>query len=149
MILAKTPAAEKYLQKQFADRKVSKIYYAITAGTPRQSEALIDLPIARNLKKPTTFVVSPHGRAALTGLKVRGSYGQYALVELHPKTGRTHQLRVHLAYLNHPIVGDTTYGGPPAKRLMLHAGSLTLRLPGGETCTFTAPLPEEFSTYVG
>jgi 23S rRNA pseudouridine1911/1915/1917 synthase len=149
MILAKTPAAEKFLQKQFAERQTAKTYYAVTLGTPRQAEAIIDLPIARNLKKPTTFVVSAHGRAAVTELQVLKSHGHYALLELKPQTGRTHQLRVHLSYLNHPIIGDLTYGGPEAKRVMLHAGALTVRLPSGITRTFTAPLPEEFSKYVG
>ncbi|MCL2095012.1 RluA family pseudouridine synthase [Candidatus Saccharibacteria bacterium] len=148
MILAKTPEAEKYLQKQFADRKTDKTYYAITEGTPRQTAAVIDLPIARNHKRPTTFVVSAHGRPATTGLKVEKSNDKYALLALTPKTGRTHQLRVHLAYLNHPIVGDETYGGPPAPRVMLHAHSLTLTLPSGHRQTFTSPLPPEFAKYV-
>ena len=150
MILARNPVAEKFLQKQFAERKANKTYLAITEGEPKQHELILDLPIARNFKKPTTFLVSGSGKPAQTHLRVAqvAPMGLYSLLELKPATGRTHQLRVHLAYLNHPILGDEVYGGKKAPRLMLHASELELTLPNSERKTFKSKTPPEFSKYV-
>ena len=145
VILAKNPEVQKYLKKQFQDRKIHKIYYAIVDGRPKLDEARIDLPIARDLKRPTTFRVDANGKESETFYKVLKTDGVHSLVELRPVSGRTHQLRVHMKYLGHPIVGDTVYGGEKADRLYLHAGSLEITLPGGKRTIFTVPMPEEFN----
>ena len=145
VILAKNPEVQKFLKKQFQDRKTHKIYYAIVDGRPKLDEARIDLPIARDLKRPTTFRVDANGKESETFYKVLKTDGVHSLVELRPVSGRTHQLRVHMKYLGHPIVGDTVYGGEKADRLYLHAGSLEITLPGGKRTIFTVPMPEEFN----
>ena len=150
ILTAKNPEAKAYLQKQFQNRKTYKTYYAIVEGTPKLSEAVIDLPLARNLKQPTTFKVDPAGREAITQYKVLKSNGKYSLIELKPKTGRTHQLRVHLAYIGTPILGDRVYGTGkyPSERMNLHAHSLEITIPGkdgGKRTTFVSPLPEDFA----
>jgi RluA family pseudouridine synthase len=144
MILAKNESVKSFLKKQFQDRKVHKTYYAVVPGELKLQQARIDLPIIRNLRRPTTFLVDANGKPSETFYKVEKYNGRYSLVQLRPTTGRTHQLRVHLNYLGHPIVGDTVYGGEPSKRLMLHASSLEITLPGGKRTTFTVDLPPEF-----
>ncbi|HVS79108.1 MAG TPA: RluA family pseudouridine synthase [Candidatus Saccharimonadales bacterium] len=146
IITAKNPASLAWLQKQFSTRKAKKIYQAMVEGVPDPAEAVIDVPIARNLKRPQTFQVNATGRAAQTQYKVlrvfRAGDKEYALLELRPRTGRTHQLRVHLAYIGHPIVGDNIYGhGGPA--MLLHAKSLELTLPNRQRKVFEAPLMRE------
>lgn len=149
MICAKTPEALSYLQKQFSQRKAKKSYVAVVSGgAMKPPEALIDMPIERNPKRPQTFRVGSNGKAATTAYKVLKTGGRLSLLELKPTTGRTHQLRVHLNYLGHPILGDTLYGGEPAERLFLHAKGLEITLPGGERRTFEAPVPPEFSEVV-
>ena len=103
------------------------------------------MPIERNPKAPATFRVGANGKPSQTRYKVTESREKHEMVELKPLTGRTHQLRVHLAEQGHPIVGDTLYGGEPADRLFLHAASLEITLPGGERKVFEAPIPEEFT----
>ena len=113
-------------------------------GRPKLDEANIDLPINRDLKRPNTFRVEAGGKPSETYYKVVDSNDKYSLVELKPKTGRTHQLRVHLSYLGTPILGDVVYGEGEGERLYLHAAELEITLPGGERKTFKADLPEEF-----
>ena len=144
VILAKNEEVQSMLRKQFQDRKAHKTYYAVVEGRPKLDEANIDLPIARDLKRPTTFRVDPNGRPSETYYKVVDSNDKYSLVELKPTTGRTHQLRVHLKYLGTPILGDPVYG-TPGERLFLHANALEITLPGGIRTTFTAELPKEFT----
>ena len=145
MILAKNENVQIFLRKQFQDRKVHKTYYAIVEGQPKLNEARIDLPIARDLKHPTTFRVDASGKSAETFYRVLKSNGKFSLLELKPTTGRTHQLRVHLKYIGHPILGDPVYGNNKADRLYLHANSLEITLPGGSRKTFKADLPTEFT----
>ena len=149
VILAKDPATQKLLRRQFQDRKTHKTYYAIVEGHPKLSEAMIDLPIARNLKRPTTFQVDQNGKPSQTYYRVIAQNSKYSLLELKPTTGRTHQLRVHLRYLGTPILGDPVYGsGAKAPRLMLHAQALEISIPGptgNQRQTFTAALPPEFN----
>lgn len=145
MILAKTKDALVALQKQFSQRKTKKTYLAIVQGELKQPEAIIDMPIERNPKKPQTFRVGSNGKSALTEYKVLQTTDKYSLLQLKPTTGRTHQLRVHLEKLGHPIVGDTLYEGQPAERLYLHATSLELTLPNRERRTFDVPMPESFT----
>lgn len=148
MILAKSPEVQSFLKKQFQDRKVHKTYYAVISGRPKLDEARIDLPMIRDLKRPTTFLVDANGKEAETFYKVLLSDGVHSLVELRPTSGRTHQLRVHMKYLGHPIVGDVVYDGEIAERLMLHAGSLEITLPGGVRKTFTVERPREFDAMI-
>ena len=148
MICAKSSEALAHLQKQFADRETKKLYVAVVAGHLKPEHAVIDMPIERNPKAPSTFRVGPNGKPAQTAYKVVQSADKYDQVELEPKTGRTHQLRVHMANQKHPIVGDGLYGGEVASRLMLHAFALKLKLPNGKERTFSAPLPDEFKEYV-
>lgn len=145
MICAKTPAALAWLQKQFAARSVVKTYHAVIAGELNPPAAIIDMPIERNPKAPATFRVGSQGKPAQTQYRTISTGGGYSLLELLPKTGRTHQLRVHLAARSHPIVGDALYGGQSAERLLLHASSLEITLPGKqERRLFSAPLPDDF-----
>jgi 23S rRNA pseudouridine1911/1915/1917 synthase len=147
---AKTEASLKHLQKQFAERKTSKTYIAVVEGWPEPPEAIIDAPLERNPKRPQTFRVGAGGKPAQTHyttlerLDIDGV--KLARLELKPVTGRTHQLRVHLAYIGHPIVGDGVYGHDGAQ-MLLHAKSLELNLPGSSKRSFVAPLPEHFKGY--
>lgn len=149
MICAKHPEALKFLQKQFADRKAKKLYNALVKGRMSPEEAVIDMPIERNPKKPQTFRVGSNGKPSVTRYKVVQQSDAYSLIELRPETGRTHQLRVHLKYFNKPIVGDVFYEGEEAERLFLHATSLEITLPNRQRVTFTAPLPKEFMEKLG
>jgi 23S rRNA pseudouridine1911/1915/1917 synthase len=146
MIGAKTQHALQMLQQQFANREAHKTYIAVVRGHLKQSEAIIDMPIERNPKAPATHRVGANGKSAITQYKVLKETAKYSLLELKPQTGRTHQLRVHLAHLGHPIVGDPLYGkGAYGDRLYLHAAKLEVTLPDGERRTFEAPLPPEFA----
>jgi 23S rRNA pseudouridine1911/1915/1917 synthase len=148
MICAKTPEALKWLQRQFAQRRTKKTYFAVVGGKFKQPEAIIDMPVERNPKAPATFRVGHNGKSAVTHYKVLMQNDDFSLVELKPETGRTHQLRVHLHHIGHPIVGDPLYGGKEHKRMMLHAEQLELTLPSRERKVFTAPLPKEFKEYM-
>lgn len=143
MILAKNDETAAMLQKQFANRKVKKSYIAIVQGSLDHQEANLDLPIERNPKLPSQFRVGPSGKSAITHYKVLKQNGNLSLLELSPETGRTHQLRVHLSYINAPIVGDRIYG-KEFDRLYLHAHKLEITVPGSKRKVFAAPLPEEF-----
>ena len=143
MIVAKNPEVQMFLKRQFLNRTVHKTYYAIITGRPKLDEARIDLPLIRDLKRPTTFRVDANGKESETFYRVLKTDGSLSLVELRPTTGRTHQLRVHMKYLGHPILGDIVYG-ERAERLFLHAGKLDIVLPGGERRVFEADLPAEF-----
>lgn len=144
MICAKNHETLSFLQKQFSERKVKKSYIAVTAGHLKQDKAIIDMPVARNPAKPQTFKADPNGKTAQTEYKVEKSSKDYDMVRLEPKTGRTHQIRVHLKEIGHPILGDQLYGGAAADRLYLHAVSLEIKLPTGKKMTFASRLPNEF-----
>jgi 23S rRNA pseudouridine1911/1915/1917 synthase len=144
IICAKTAKSLVWLQKQFSQRRVKKTYIAVVSGEMAHPEAIIDLPIERDPKKPQTFRVGPNGKPAITQYKVLKTDGLHSLVELKPTTGRTHQLRVHMKHVGNPIVGDTFYGGEVADRMFLHAHELELTLPNRQRKVFTSPLPPEF-----
>ncbi len=154
MICARNLATASYLSRQFAERKVKKVYLALVSSLPGHSAARINLPIRRSRRAPSTFVVDSNGKVAITDYTVQKEYpdGQ-ALLELRPLTGRTHQLRVHLAYLGCPIVGDAVYGHAHyGDRLMLHAYRLEISIPGQDGAKrriFTAPLPADFQEMIG
>lgn len=151
IIAAKTDKALKWLQKQFSTRKVNKTYLAVVEGVVKPPEAIIDAPMQRNPKKPQTFKVGAGGKEAQTKYNALETFKKgskiYTLMELNPKTGRTHQLRVHLKYIGHPIVGDPVYGNDDGN-LMLHAKSLELSLPGGERKILEIEPPKAFNDFI-
>jgi 23S rRNA pseudouridine1911/1915/1917 synthase len=143
-----------FLSEQFKKRKVRKTYAAIVQGCPGDKEGRIEKSIARSRRDRKIFTVSDTaGRKSLTYFKVVRSYGRYSLLLLRPKTGRTHQIRVHLKYLGNPVLGDPVYGRHDSvfshSTLMLHAKRLSLILPSNSLKpsrkeTFRTPLPERF-----
>lgn len=150
IICAKDRETKGKLQKQFQDRKAKKTYLAVVVGRPKLDEAKLDLPIERNPKKPAMHRVGPNGKAATTVYKVLASNSKYSVVELKPETGRTHQLRVHMAYIGTPIVGDRLYGSDksPIGRLCLHAKALEITIPVSDRRTFEADPPEDLQTFI-
>ncbi|HTJ73378.1 MAG TPA: RluA family pseudouridine synthase [Verrucomicrobiae bacterium] len=144
IIGARNPETAHLLQKQFADRKTKKTYIAVINGHLKEASAKIDLPIGRNPSAPSTFRVDAKGKQATTEYTTLAVNDTQSLVELRPFTGRTHQLRVHMAYLNTPIHGDRVYG-KEADRLYLHAFKLEITIPQGDRRVFEAPLPPEFT----
>ena len=147
LIIAKNPESAAHLQRQFAERTAKKTYIAITDGKPKLNAAKIDLPIGRNPSAPSTFRIDPNGKPAQTTYHVLTENDTQSLVELKPTTGRTHQLRVHLAHLNAPILGDRVYGKLSDCRMMLHAQKLEITLPSGERKVFEAAVPDEFKKF--
>lgn len=148
MICAKNDEALSWLQKQFSTRKVKKNYIAVIEGELNPPAAVIDMPIGRNPKSPQKFRVDASGKSAVTEYKtlknLQINEKVFSVVELKPTTGRTHQLRVHLAHQKHPILGDSFYGGKQANRLYLHAEQLELTLPNKERQVFKSRLPKDF-----
>lgn len=150
LVVAKNERAYRFLQAQFKARTVRKVYEALVVGHP-PPEGLIEAPIARDPRYRKRMAVVPTGRQARTRYRIlqtyEGRWGRYARLEVYPETGRTHQIRVHLAYVGHPVVGDPVYGRRtplPCPRLFLHARSLTVRLPSRpDPVTFEAPLPSD------
>jgi 23S rRNA pseudouridine1911/1915/1917 synthase len=150
ILLAKNDRAHRWLQDQFRLRKVVKIYLALVDGHPPTPTGRIEAPIGRDPshRKQMAIVPADKGREATTEYKTLESFTQYTLLEAHPLTGRTHQIRIHLAFVHCLIVGDTLYGHrhPTLEitRHFLHAARLTIQLPGeSEVRTFSAPLPPE------
>jgi 23S rRNA pseudouridine1911/1915/1917 synthase len=135
-----------FLADQFKARTVRKIYAALVRGTPRTEEGWIETRILRDSRDRQRFTVSEErGKPALTWYQVKRSWGDRSLLLLRPKTGRTHQIRVHLRHLGCPILGDPVYGFGEEGGLMLHAKSLSLVLPGeAEARTFRTSLPPRF-----
>lgn len=148
IIGARNNESAELLQKQFSTRKTKKTYIAIVVGKPKLDKANIDLPILRNPSKPSTFKVDASGKSAKTYYEIIASNKKYSLLRLNLETGRTHQLRVHMDYINTPILGDRIYGANnSANRLYLHAYSLEITIPEGNRKKFIAPLPIEFYKY--
>ncbi len=157
MVCAKHPASHSFLAAQFADRSVEKRYLALVSGTPSWSRQEVSVALGRDPAHRQRFaVVSSGGKHSETSLRVVRRYPRAALIELWPKTGRTHQLRVHMKHLGFPIFGDDLYGTrkQPATEapgagdgpaLMLHAYSLRIRLPSEEAPRlFVARVPTRF-----
>lgn len=145
VIGARHDDAYMQLKQQFADREVTKTYLAVVEGHPETERLRIDLPIARDSTRPGSFTVRVDGKTAQTELEVLRRSETRSLLRLGPRTGRTHQLRVHLAHLGLPIIGDRLYG-KPGDRLYLHASELTIVLPNGKKQTFHSATPDEFET---
>ncbi|MDD5103343.1 MAG: RluA family pseudouridine synthase [Candidatus Peribacteraceae bacterium] len=153
LLVAKTPQAHAALQKQFKDRTIRKTYLAIVAGIPTESEAHIDAPIGRHVSERTKMSVmgATHARSAQTTYHVLSAEHDAALLACDLHTGRTHQIRVHLSAIGHPVLGDNTYTSSESERLSeqkridalcLHAWKLTFRSPVEKRKrTIIAPLP--------
>ena len=149
LVIAKNDATHRDLARQFAARTMGKIYLALVAGTPRKATGVIDKAIARHpVHRQRMSIARRQGRSAKTEYRVLRSSGDVSLVECTLHSGRTHQIRVHLHDLGHPVLGDKLYGGKRAgdfPRQMLHAWKLNFRHPRtGEPMNFTAPIPSDF-----
>jgi len=150
IVVAKNEKAHHWLQEQFKSRKVEKIYIALVDGKPPTPTGRVEAAIARDPshRKKMAIVSEGKGKAAFTEYTTLQSYPHHTLIEAHPYTGRTHQIRLHMAFLKCPITGDTVYGhthpSVEIKRHFLHAARLKITLPG-ETGprVFEAPLPDE------
>lgn len=153
IVVARTQQAYESLVEQLSSRSVTRVYSVLVWGNPISLNGVIDAPIGRDQRDPTRMAVVVDGRASRTHYAVQQSFHEpkdAALVECRLETGRTHQIRVHLASIGHPVVGDATYGGVRAGlragRPMLHAKELAFDHPRtGERRTFTTPTPQDFS----
>ncbi len=162
MVVARTDAAHRSLAAQFKDRTVEKSYTALVIGRPEAPRGLIDAPVGRHRQHRARMAVRDDGRPAQTRYQVAEELGPLTLLAASPLTGRTHQIRVHLSSMGHPIAGDRMYGGvtqargltsAPVRRalaafgrLALHATRLAFRHPvTGEEITFSAPPPDDFT----
>jgi 23S rRNA pseudouridine1911/1915/1917 synthase len=159
LVAARTESAHEYLADQFRAREVFKSYVALVYGVVKEAAGRIEQPIARDPRNRTRMAIVAGGRGALSLYKVRRSYDSFTLLDVELKTGRTHQIRVHLSWLKHPVVGDELYGAGrennvqdvqlraqirKLNRHFLHAEQLGFRHPRtGEPMRFTAPLPIE------
>ncbi|MBE0634751.1 RluA family pseudouridine synthase [Candidatus Bipolaricaulota bacterium] len=148
IVVAKTLRTLDSLKRQFSDRATQKHYIAVVAGLYHEAEGHIDAPIGRDPAMPQRMSIQAGGRPAKTDFTVLASLRDSSLLWVRPRTGRTHQIRVHLRYTGHSILGDEKYGGRTADRLMLHAWRLVLRHPTvGEMMEFRAPIPEDFPEF--
>lgn len=161
LVVAKTEAALEHLSDQFRDRTVFKSYVALVHGRLKTESGKIDQPLARDPSNRTRMAVVRGGRSALSLFRVRQHFDRFTLLDVELKTGRTHQIRVHLAWAKHPVVGDETYGAGRDNtiqdarlrahvrnlgRHFLHAERLAFTHPQtGERVEFKSPLPEELT----
>ncbi|MBI3955750.1 RluA family pseudouridine synthase [Candidatus Gottesmanbacteria bacterium] len=170
LLIAKTPEAFGELQRQFKAREVKKTYLALVHGNLVPAQGEIRAPVGRLPWNPERFGIVPGGKEAVTRYKVvsrqssvvrKSESGKLiadsSFVELYPETGRTHQIRVHLKYINHPIIGDYLYAGRKvsrsdrvwAPRVMLHAWKISFTHPGtGKTLAFEAPIPQDMNRII-
>jgi len=154
VVLARTRQAAAALSRAFREGEAAKRYLCLCARAPEPPEGRIDLPLGPDPRRPGRRTVLPAGEPAITGWRTLAlGPGGEAAVEARPETGRTHQIRVHLAHLHAPLLGDARYGGPrrllelSVPRVMLHALRLTLRHPRtGAALSFEAPVPEDLLT---
>ncbi|HEY0461421.1 MAG TPA: RluA family pseudouridine synthase [Pyrinomonadaceae bacterium] len=164
IVVAKTEEAHEALSEQFRNREVFKSYIALVHGEPEENAGEVDAPIAREKHNRTKMAVRAHGRNALSLWKVKKRFEKFTLLSVEIKTGRTHQIRVHLASINHPVVGDETYNAGRDKtvfdlsvrkaiqdlgRFFLHAEKLSFNHPAsGERLDFTVPLADELTEFL-
>jgi len=148
LLVAKNDAAQLALSEQLSARTMEKHYRALVEGSLKEDAGRIEAAIARSKKDRKKMAVDEEGREAITEWSVLSRGRGVTLLDVHILTGRTHQIRVHMRHIGHPVCGDPIYGsakGAKVPRLMLHAYSLTFTHPAtGERLTFTADLPEEF-----
>ena len=150
LMVARTDAAQASLQAQLKARRVKKTYLALVHGSVAAAVGRIEAPVGRDPGRRTRMAVTPNGRASVTGYRVRERFAGWTLLELDLVTGRTHQIRVHLEAIGHPVAGDPLYGtgtsrrGPAGlERLFLHSWRLELTSPStGRLIRAEAPLPE-------
>jgi 23S rRNA pseudouridine1911/1915/1917 synthase len=148
MLVAKNSAAQDYLARQFQSHSVTKAYLALVKGHLTPENGIIEADIGRDLKNRKKMAVVAHGREARTEYRVVKYIGNYTLLEVMPETGRTHQIRVHLAAIGFPVVGDKVYGvkSPYLARQFLHASRLGFKLPStGKYVEFESELPEDLN----
>jgi 23S rRNA pseudouridine1911/1915/1917 synthase len=150
ILLAKTDATHRWLVERFRKREVDKVYLALVDGKPPTPTGRVETPIGRSPsdRKKMAVVPDSRGREAITEYRTTESFPEHTLLEAHPITGRTHQIRLHMAFLGCPITGDQVYGRKratlPLTRHFLHAARITLSLPGeAKPRTFEAPLPDD------
>jgi 23S rRNA pseudouridine1911/1915/1917 synthase len=158
MVVARTPEALRALSAQFKNRVVQKHYLALVAGVIKKGSGTIEAGLGRHVKDRKKISVHTHkAREAVSLFKVKERFRNATLVDVEIKTGRTHQIRVHLAHIGHPLLGDAVYGGPGVMkrgaqdipRQMLHAESLSLVHPfTGHPLTFIAPPPPDMATVI-
>ncbi|MAQ76943.1 hypothetical protein CL684_00205 [Candidatus Campbellbacteria bacterium] len=169
LVITKTQESFLHLKEQFKERKVEKIYHAVCHGSIKNDSGEITEPIGRHPKDFRKKVAGNSARGKVRGAQtdytviaryedvtakkdIQGKYPAYTYVEVRPKTGRTHQIRVHLKWLNHPIVGDTLYEGKRSTafitRTALHAYSITFKDIDGETINVNCPLPKDIQAVI-
>ena len=159
LLVAKNQETLNFLQQQFKERKVQKTYLCLVEGSMDQKEGTVETLLSRSpndRRKQKVFLPGEPGaeekREAVTHYQIKERYKGYTFLEVRPKTGRKHQIRVHIAHLGHPIAGDKLYGFKDQKtpeelnRQFLHAHSLTLTLLNGTKKIFTSPLPQELQS---
>ena len=143
LLVAKDDATHAALSEALSQRQMEKHYYAVVAGVMKEDAGVIDAPIGRSHTDRKKMAVVPDGRPSRTEWRAVRRWGDRTLLDIHLITGRTHQIRVHMSSIHHPVLGDPIYGHknmPHAPRLMLHAYSLSFTHPAtGERMTFTAP----------
>ncbi len=153
ILIARNDAAHRNLAEQFASRQVEKIYVALVHGRLKKDQGRITTPIARDpVRRVRMTARLDHGRQAITSYQVLRRLERLTLLEVKIGTGRTHQIRVHLASIGHPVVGDKLYGAPASElgRFFLHARQITFTSPSsGERITVNAPLPADLESYLG
>ncbi len=164
IVVAKTDEIHEALSEQFRERQVYKSYIALVHGSPEQKIGKVDAPIGRNKHNRLRMKVATHGRRALSLWKVRQRFDKFTLLDVEIKTGRTHQIRVHMGYINHPVVGDEIYNEgrdntimdhtvrnaiASMPRFFLHAEQLSFTHPKTqERMEFTQPLPKELNDFL-
>jgi tRNA pseudouridine32 synthase/23S rRNA pseudouridine746 synthase/23S rRNA pseudouridine1911/1915/1917 synthase len=143
LVLGRHPKALRRLGRLFAEGKIEKIYWAVVAGAPAEPQGSIDAPLKKESRRTGwRMEIDPAGQRAVTEYRVLASAGGKSWLELRPKTGRTHQIRVHCAALGCPVAGDPTYGGPAGVPLQLHARAIAVPLyPARPAIQVTAPVP--------
>jgi|GEM_PF-12018 23S rRNA pseudouridine1911/1915/1917 synthase len=148
LVVARTDKAHRDITKQFKERSTRKTYIAVVLGYPNPSEGIIEAPIGRSTRNRTRMEISGSGREATTHYRTLQHYKGYTMLEIKPETGRTHQIRVHLSSIGHPIAGDLIYGGKSTllSRQFLHASTLEIKLPSsGILAEFSSPLPSDLA----
>ncbi|PZC41904.1 MAG: 23S rRNA pseudouridine synthase [Chloroflexi bacterium] len=151
LITAKNELAHRKISEQFADRTIQKSYYALVNGIPENSQAIIDAPIGRSPFNRQQMDIVSTGKSALTQYEIVDTYKSHSLLKVSPRTGRTHQIRVHLKSIGHPVVGDSMYGkvDPELNRHFLHASSISFTHPeSGEPLSLKSDLPIQLSQYI-
>lgn len=170
VLFAKTPEAHRHLCRQFSARTMTKIYSAILRGVPAQLRGVIHHPIGADPRHPGRMRIHPAGKPSVTEYTITESFRHFSLAEVHPLTGRTHQIRVHFSAIGHPLGVDPFYGSPEGiylsdiklnyrpktgetekplmNRLTLHARSLVFTDLDGKTITLTADYPKDFRSFL-